>query len=113
MSFINSSMVQATAEFLFGDKEINEKDFESLRKYMENQYRAIQCCVLYKHSEEFRGWLARHPNLPDIGEKEVIVREGARVIDSRRSGTAPERTIWREELDWKEKNRRPMGTSFF
>ena len=45
---------------------------EDLREYIESRYKALGCCVLYRHSSNFREFQAKH-NLPDTEDREFIM----------------------------------------
>lgn len=75
---ISDKVVSTAAFYLFGDITFPKDFLEKLRAFMVRAYEQSNCVVLYKRLESFQEFLARFPELPDIGRREFIVmRNGA------------------------------------
>lgn len=62
------------AIFLFGGDIVDNKDFlDAFQKYIEERLATCSCAVLYRPSSRFVEFMENHPDLPDIGRKEVII----------------------------------------
>ena len=69
---ITTEFAELVAKKLWPARNTSLKVIEDLRKYIENQYKTLGCCVLYRLSSNFREFQTKH-NLPDTEDREFIM----------------------------------------
>ena len=74
---ISDKVVSTAAFYLFGDITFPKGFLKKLRTFMVRAYEQSHCVVLYNRLESFQEFLARFPELPNIGRREfIIMRNG-------------------------------------
>ena len=73
---ISETTIQAIEQLIFPDFKMPEDVHKEFVKYVRNQYKHIECVVLYNASDNFVEFLKRFPELPDIKRREFIIHTG-------------------------------------
>ena len=70
---VERSAVLATAQHLWPGTEHSPKFIRALEFYMNSKMHNLGCCVMYDLSRDFRIFLNKYENLPDIKRREVVL----------------------------------------